>query len=115
MDFQFPALVVSSCGVLIVKQAIVMNSVASVMNFHVRRTYDERRHCYGKVAFVMKYSAACRKGYPEDAPEGGPEGLRSGWVGFSGAEVGEVRTFAVLYNTTPDQPPHGGVTGTTTN
>ena len=59
MDFQFPALVVSSCGVLIVKQAIVMNSVASVMNFLVRRTYDERRHCYGKVAIVMKYSPAC--------------------------------------------------------
>ena len=59
MDFQFPALVVSSCGVLIVKQAIVMNSVASVMNFLVRRTYDERKHCYGKVAIVMKYSTAC--------------------------------------------------------
>ena len=36
-----------------------MNSVASVMNFLVRRTYDERRHCYGKVAIVMKYSTAC--------------------------------------------------------
>ena len=52
-----------------------------------------------------------RKGYPEDAPEGGPEGLRSGWVGGSGAGVGEGRTFPILYITTPDQPPHGGVTG----
>ena len=35
---------------------------------------------------------------------GGPGGGGEGGVG-------ERRTFPILYITTPDQPPHGGVTG----
>ena len=54
MDFWFSAVVVRLCGVLIVKQAIVMNSVAYVMNSLVWRTYSEAGNCYEKVVIVMK-------------------------------------------------------------
>ena len=39
------------------------------------------------------------------------EGWRRGLVGGGGGGVGEGRTFRILYISTPDQPPHGGITG----
>ena len=45
----------------------------------------------------------------------GPEGLRRRWVGGGDGADGGGRPFPILYITTPDQPPHGGVTGSSSS